>query len=460
MARKSLLEKSREAGISKGMKGGSELRSRLLFVIIGLVVYRLGCYVPVPGVNAEVLARLFDEQSGTIIGMFNMFSGGALERASVLALGIMPYISASIIIQLLAVVNPTLAEMKKEGESGRRRLTQYTRVSTLFLAALQAVGIATGIPNMMPGLVDNPGFGFYFVTTISLVTGTMFIMWLGEQITERGIGNGISMIIFAGIVAGLPAALGHTFEQARQGDLSTIALLIIGVVVVAVTFFVVFVERGQRRIVIDYAKRQMGNRIYSQPRSSLPLKINMSGVIPAIFASSIILFPGTVVSWFGQGDNAVANVLQDISLFLQPGQPLYELLYAAAIVFFTFFYTALVFSPREVAENLKKSGAFIPGIRPGEMTVLFRRHLAPHYCSGHYGLCSPAAESHDAAAVWGSAEESQSQELRALNAALIRRIEMKVGASVKKICRNCKVVRRHGVVRIICVNPKHKQRQG
>lgn len=370
MARKSLLEKGREAQ-AQAKGGNSELRSRLLFVVIGLIMFRLGSYIPVPGVNADVLQRLFDDQSGTIIGMFNMFSGGALERASVLALGIMPYISASIIIQLLAVINPTLSELRKEGESGRRKITQYTRVSTLFLAALQAIGIATGIPNMMPGLVDNPGFGFYFVTTVSLVTGTMFLMWLGEQITERGIGNGISLIIFAGIVAGLPAALAQTFEQARQGDLSTIALLIIGVVVVVVTLFVVTIERGQRRIPIDYAKRQMGNRIYSQPRSSLPLKINMSGVIPAIFASSIILFPGTIVSWFGQGENAVANVLQEISLFLQPGQPLYELLYAAAIIFFTFFYTALVFNPRDVAENLKKSGAFIPGIRPGEQTARF-----------------------------------------------------------------------------------------
>lgn len=370
MARKSLLEKGREAQ-AQAKGGSSELRSRLLFVVIGLIMFRLGSYIPVPGVNADVLQRLFDDQSGTIIGMFNMFSGGALERASVLALGIMPYISASIIIQLLAVINPTLAELRKEGESGRRKITQYTRVSTLFLATIQAIGIATGIPNMMPGLVDNPGFSFYFVTTVSLVTGTMFLMWLGEQITERGIGNGISLIIFAGIVAGLPAALAKTFEQARQGDLSTIALLIIGVVVVVVTLFVVFVERGQRRIVIDYAKRQASNRFYSQPRSNLPLKINMSGVIPAIFASSIILFPGTIVSWFGQGDNAVANVLQEVSLFLQPGQPLYELLYAAAIVFFTFFYTALVFNPREVAENLKKSGAFIPGIRPGEQTARF-----------------------------------------------------------------------------------------
>ncbi len=368
MARKSLFDRSREVA-QQSKSGNGELRSRLLFVFIGLVVFRLGSYIPVPGVNADVLQRVFDEQSGTILGMFNMFSGGALERASVLALGIMPYISAAIIIQLLAVINKNLAELRKEGESGRRKITQYTRVATLFLAAIQAFGIATGIPNMMPGLVDNPGFGFYFVTTVSLVTGTMLLMWLGEQITERGIGNGISLIIFAGIVAGLPSALARTFEQSRQGDLSTIALLIIGVVVVLVTLFVVFVERGQRKIVIEYAKRQMGNRIYSQPR--LPLKINLSGVIPAIFASSIILFPGTVVSWFSQGDNAVANVLQEISMFLQPGQPLYELLYASAIIFFTFFYTALVFNPRDVAENLKKSGAFIPGIRPGEQTARF-----------------------------------------------------------------------------------------
>lgn len=371
MAKKSaLLERSRALADSSA-RGSGELRQRLLFVLIGLVMFRLGSYVPVPGVNAEVLARIFEEQSGTIIGMFNMFSGGALERASVLALGIMPYISASIIIQLLAVVNPRLAEIRKEGESGRRRITQYTRVTTLFLAAFQAIGIATGIPNMMPGLVANPDFGFYFVTTVSLVTGTMFLMWLGEQITERGVGNGISLLIFAGIVAGLPGAIGQTFEQARQGELSTIALLIIALVVVLVTFFVVFVERGQRRIAIDYAKRQMGNRLYQAPRTTLPLKINMSGVIPAIFASSIIIFPGTIVSWFGTGGGAVADVLQEISLFLQPGQPLYELLYAAAIVFFTFFYTALVFSPREVADNLKKGGAFIPGIRPGEQTARF-----------------------------------------------------------------------------------------
>ena len=348
-----------------------DLRNRILTTLLLVMVYRFGTYVVIPGVDPKALTALQEQTRGGLLALLDMFSGGAFANASIFALGIMPYISASIIIQLLAVLNKNLAELKKEGESGRRKITQYTRVATVFLAALQAFGMATGIPNMMPGLVDNPGFGFYFVTTVSLVTGTMLLMWLGEQITERGIGNGISLIIFAGIVAGLPSALARTFEQSRQGDLSTIALLIIGVVVVLVTFFVVFVERGQRKIVIEYAKRQMGNRIYSQPRSNLPLKINLSGVIPAIFASSIILFPGTVVSWFGQGDNAVSNVLGSISVFLQPGQPLYELLYAAAIIFFTFFYTALVFNPREIADNLKKGGAFIPGIRPGEQTARF-----------------------------------------------------------------------------------------
>ena len=374
MARKSLFDRSRELAEQQN-KGTGEIRQRLMFVVIALIMFRLGSYVPVPGVDVSALQQTFDSSKDTIIGMFNMFSGGALERASVLALGIMPYISASIIIQLLCVINKNLSELKKEGESGRRKITQYTRYATLVLATVQAVGVATGIPSMIQGLVANPGFGFYFVTTICLVTGTMLLMWLGEQITERGIGNGISLIIFAGIVAGLPSALARTFEQTRQGDLSTIALLIIGVVVVLVTFFVVFVERGQRKIVIEYAKRQMGNRIYSQPRSHLPLKINLSGVIPAIFASSIILFPGTILTMIGgpQGKEAstVEEVLQQIALFVSPGQPLYELLYAAAIVFFTFFYTAMVFNPREMADNLKRGNAFIPGIRPGEQTARF-----------------------------------------------------------------------------------------
>jgi len=345
--------------------------SRLLFVFIGLVIFRLGSFVPVPGINTDVLEKMFSEQSGNVLGMFNMFSGGALSRASILALGIMPYISSAIIIQLMAVINPTLAELKKEGESGRRTLTKYTRWGTLFLGLLQSVGIAYGLPNMIPGLVDevNMGWQFMVVATVSLTAGTMFLMWLGEQITERGVGNGISLLIFAGIVAGLPHALAATFEQVRQGDLSIIGILIIALVVVSVTYFVVFVERGQRRIPINYAKRQNGNRFYNPPSTHLPLKLNMSGVIPAIFASSIILFPGTIVAWLGNGQGPVANFLQEVSMLLQPGQPLYEILYATAIVFFCFFYTAMVFNPREIADNLKKSGAFISGIRPGEQTA-------------------------------------------------------------------------------------------
>ncbi|MCC5854043.1 MAG: preprotein translocase subunit SecY, partial [Alkalimonas sp.] len=305
---------------------------------------------------------------GTIVEMFNMFSGGALERASVFALGIMPYISASIIVQLLSVVHPHLAELKKEGEAGKRKIQQYTRYGTLALATLQSIGIATGLPNMMPGLVINPGFAFYFTAIVSLVTGTMFLMWLGEQITERGIGNGISLLIFAGIVAGLPSAVGGTIEQARQGDLHFLLLVAIVVIVVAITTFVVFFERGQRRIVVNYAKRQQGRQVFAAQSSHLPLKVNMAGVIPPIFASSIILFPGTIATWFGSGEGMVANFLQELALTLSPGQPLYIMLYAAAIIFFCFFYTALVFNPRDTADNLKKSGAFIPGIRPGEQT--------------------------------------------------------------------------------------------
>src|SRR5574344_497916 len=354
-----------------GANGRSEIVNRLLFVVIGLIIFRLGSYIPVPGINTDVLEQMFNQQDGSVLGMFNMFSGGALARASILALGIMPYISASIIIQLMSVINPTLAELKKEGESGRRTLTNYTRYGTLILGLLQASGIAYGLPNMIPGLVDeaNQGWQFIVVATISLTTGTMFLMWLGEQITERGIGNGISLLIFAGIVAGLPHAIASTLEQTRQGELNAIGLIIVALVVAAVTYFVVFVERGQRRIAINYAKRQTGNRPYNPPSSHLPLKLNMSGVIPAIFASSIILFPGTIAAWFGKGTGPVANVLQEISMFLQPGQPLYEILYAVAIIFFCFFYSAMVFNPREIAENLKKGGAFISGIRPGEQTA-------------------------------------------------------------------------------------------
>jgi len=347
-------------------KNLSELKARLLFVLGAILVFRAGSFVPIPGIDAAVLAELFQQQKGTIIEMFNMFSGGALSRASIFALGIMPYISASIIIQLLTVVHPPLAELKKEGESGRRKINQYTRYGTLVLGTFQAIGIATGLPSMMPGLVENAGLSFYITAVVSLVTGTMFLMWLGEQITERGIGNGISIIIFVGIIAGLPKAIGQTAEQARQGELHLLVLLALMVIVFATTAFVVFVERGQRRIVVNYAKRQQGRKVFAAQSTHLPLKLNMAGVIPAIFASSVILFPGTIAQWFGQTEGL--GWLSDVSLALQPGQPLHMMLYAAAIIFFCFFYTALTFNPRETADNLKKSGAFIPGIRPGEQT--------------------------------------------------------------------------------------------
>lgn len=353
-------------GVESAKGGLSELKARLLFVFGAIIVFRLGSYIPIPGIDSAVLAQLFEQQKGTIVEMFNMFSGGALERASILALGIMPYISASIIINLMTVIHPPMMELKKEGEAGRRKISQYTRYFTLVLSIFQAIGIATGLPNLITGLVINPGFGFYFTAVVSLVTGTMFLMWLGEQITERGIGNGISILIFSGIVAGLPSAIGQTAEQARTGDMSLLFLLFIAVVVLAVTYFVVFVERGQRRIVVNYAKRQQGRKVYAAQSTHLPLKVNMAGVIPPIFASSIILFPGTIATWFGQNESL--TWLQDVSLMLSPGQPLYVMLYAAAIIFFCFFYTALVHNPRDTADNLKKSGAFIPGIRPGEQT--------------------------------------------------------------------------------------------
>ena len=353
---------------NKAQGSMSELKQRLWFVFGALIVFRLGSFVPIPGIDAAVLAQLFEQQQGTIVEMFNMFSGGALERASVLALGIMPYISASIIMQLLTVIHPAMAELKKEGEAGRRKISQYTRYGTLVLAIVQSIAIAKSLPGMMPGLVLNAGIGFYFAAVVSLVTGTMFLMWLGEQITERGIGNGISVLIFAGIVAGMPSAVGQTAEMARQGELHLLVLLLIGVIVFATTFFVVFVERGQRRIVVNYAKRQQGRKVFAAQSTHLPLKVNMAGVIPPIFASSIILFPGTLASWFGQGEGMVADFLQEVSIAMSPGQPLYVMLLAAAIIFFCFFYTALVFNPRETADNLKKSGAFIPGIRPGEQT--------------------------------------------------------------------------------------------
>lgn len=355
---------------SKSTKNNTgELKGRLLFVLIALIIFRIGSYIPVPGIDTVVLAQLIDQQKGTIIDMFNMFSGGALSRASIFALGIMPYISASIIIQLLTSVHPALSELKKEGEAGRQKISKYTRYSTLVLATIQAVGISTGLPNMLPGIVPNIGFSFYFTAVISLVTGTMFLMWLGEQITERGIGNGISLIIFAGIVAGLPAAIGHTIEQTRQGELHLLVLFLIAIVVLAVIFFVVFVERAQRKILVNYASRQQGRQMIAAQSSHLPLKVNMAGVIPAIFASSIILFPATITQWFGQGQDI--DWLTNLSLLLHPGAPLYLILYAIAIMFFSFFYTAMQYNPKDTADNLKKSGAFILGIRPGEQTARF-----------------------------------------------------------------------------------------
>ena len=335
-------------------------------MLLALVVYRLGAHIPVPGVDPNQLQQLFKGQAGGILSLFNMFSGGALSRFSVFALGIMPYISASIIMQLMTYVVPTLEALKKEGEGGRRKITQYTRYGTLGLALFQSLGIALALEGSV-GLVIEPGFGFRMTTVVSLTAGTMFLMWLGEQITERGLGNGISILIFGGIAAGLPGALGGLFELIRTGAMSIFAALFIILLVIGVTFVVVFVERGQRKILVNYAKRQVGNKVYGGQSSHLPLKLNMSGVIPPIFASSIILLPATVVGWFATGESM--RWLKDISSALSPGQPIYVMLYAAMIVFFCFFYTALVFNSRETADNLKKSGAFIPGIRPGEQTA-------------------------------------------------------------------------------------------
>ncbi|MCK9530082.1 MAG: preprotein translocase subunit SecY [Gammaproteobacteria bacterium] len=350
----------------------TELKQRLLFLLGALLVFRIGAHVPVPGIDPIALAALFDQQRGTILDMFNMFSGGALERLSVLALGIMPYISASIIVQLMTKVLPKLEQLSKEGAAGRRKITQYTRMGTLVLATFQALGVAIMLESQRAGnlpLVIEPGFGFRLVTVTTLVTGTMFLMWLGEQVTERGIGNGISMIIFAGIVAGLPSAIGGTLELARTGEMSIAFVLALFVIAVAVTGFIVFVERGQRRITVNYAKRQQGRRTYAAQTSHLPLKVNMAGVIPPIFASSIILFPATIAGWFGTREGF--GWMQDIATTLSPGQPLYVALYAVLIIFFCFFYTALMFDPKDTAENLKKSGAFVPGIRPGEQTARY-----------------------------------------------------------------------------------------
>jgi len=360
---------SNAQALAKSGKFG-DLSRRLVFLVLALVVYRLGAHVPVPGIDPTQLQSLFSRQGGGILNLFNMFSGGALSRFTVFALGIMPYISASIIMQLMSHVVPTLEAIKKEGESGRRKITQYTRYGTLLLGSFQSLGIALALESS-PGLVLSPGFGFRLTTVVSLVAGTMFLMWLGEQITERGLGNGISILIFGGIVAGLPNAIRGLFELISTGSMSIIAGLFISLIVVLVTFAVVFVERGQRKILVNYAKRQVGNRVYGGQSSHLPLKLNMAGVIPPIFASSIILLPVTAVGWVAQGagENMFTRFLKDVSALLQPGQPVYVMLYAAMIVFFCFFYTALVFNSRETADNLKKSGAFIPGIRPGDHTA-------------------------------------------------------------------------------------------
>ena len=350
---------------SMNSAGMGELFARLRFVLIALLIYRIGTHIPVPGIDPDQLASLFDQNQGTILGLANVFSGGALERMSILALGILPYISASIIMQLMTAVTPQLEQLKKEGEAGRRKISQWTRYLTVVLALVQGSGMTVGLANQ--GLTYATGFSFYVTAVASLVTGAVFMMWLGEQITERGVGNGISLLIFAGIVAGLPAAIGQSLEQARQGEISILILLGILVLAAVVIYLVVFIERGQRRITVNYAKRQQGRRMMQAQASHLPLKVNMAGVIPAIFASSILLFPASVAQWFGSGDSS--DWLQDLAVAIGPGQPLNILLFTGFIVFFCFFYTALMFNPQEVADNLKRSGAFVPGIRPGQQTA-------------------------------------------------------------------------------------------
>ena len=355
---------------NKGKYG--DLSRRLVFLLLALVVYRVGAHIPVPGIDPAQFQQLFNVQQGGILSLFNMFSGGALSRFTVFALGIMPYISASIIMQLLTYVLPAFEQLKKEGEAGRRKITQYTRFGALALALFQSLGIAMAL-EASAGLVIAPGFGFRMTAVVSLTAGTMFLMWLGEQITERGLGNGISILIFAGIAAGLPGSIGGLLELVRTGAMGPLVSIFIIAVVILVTYFVVFVERGQRKILVNYARRQVGNKVYGGQSSHLPLKLNMAGVIPPIFASSIILLPATVINWFssGESDNAVVLFMKDVAGALTPGQPIYVMFYAAAIIFFCFFYTALVFNSRETADNLKKSGAFIPGIRPGDHTAKF-----------------------------------------------------------------------------------------
>ncbi len=366
---------SRSAGALAGLMGAgkfTELRSRLLFVIGALIVYRIGCFIPVPGVNPEAMLQLMDSQKGTVVDMFNMFSGGALARFSLFALNVMPYISASIVMQLMVQILPSLKALQKEGESGRRKITQYSRVGSVFLAVFQAAGIAIALQGQGASggvpVVYSPGLGFVVTAVVSLTAGTVFLMWLGEQVTERGIGNGVSLIIFAGIVAGLPGAVLNTLQQANSGDMQWITVFFILAIVLAVTWFVVFMESGQRRITVNYARRQGARGGYQNQSSFLPLKLNMSGVIPPIFASSIIMFPATASTWFGQSGSPATVWLQKVSQMLSPGEPLHMILLAALIVGFAFFYTALVFNSQETADNLKKSGALIPGIRPGKAT--------------------------------------------------------------------------------------------
>ncbi|ETO94223.1 preprotein translocase subunit SecY [Legionella oakridgensis] len=360
--------KNQKQGPGLSSRGGlTELKSRLLFVALAILVYRLGAHIPVPGLDPQKLANFFSEQQNTIFGLFNMFSGGALSRVTVFAIGIMPYISASIMIQLFSVVVPKLEQLKKEGESGRRKINQYTRYLTLVLSVFQSLGMARWLAGQQIAL--HPDIAFYFTAVVTLVTGTMFLMWLGEQITEKGVGNGISLIIFSGIVSSMPGAIASILQQVKEGQMQALTLLVIAVIVVVVTGFVVFIERGQRRIRVNYAQRTQGRKVYAAQSSHLPLKINMSGVIPPIFASSIILLPATLAQFFGRGKGM--DWLADLGMALSPGQPLYLIVYAAAILFFAFFYTALVFNPKDTADNLKKSGAYIPGIRPGEQTARY-----------------------------------------------------------------------------------------
>jgi preprotein translocase subunit SecY len=352
-------------------KGLGELWARLRFLFLAIVVYRIGTHIPVPGINPDRVADIFNQNAGTILGLANMFTGGALERMSVLALGVMPYISASIIMQLMTAVIPKLEQLKKEGEQGRRVINQYTRYLTLALAIVQAAGMASALQKQ--GMFFSDSWGIWFIATGSLVTGAMYMMWLGEQITERGIGNGISMLIFAGIVAGIPAAIAQSIEQARQGELNAIVLAFILIGAIALIYAVVFIERGQRRITVNYARRQQGKRMMQGQTTHLPLKVNMAGVIPAIFASSILLFPASIAQWAGQSSEGgrMGEFLQNVALWIGPGQPLNIILFSVLIIFFCFFYTAIIYNPNEVADNLKRSGAFLPGIRPGEQTAKY-----------------------------------------------------------------------------------------